>query len=170
VAFLAACAQHWQHVTRTDSGTPLQEAFDRADDALAMTQLKGQVAVLVVTDGEPNCVPNPQASAMPTAPAADRAQRGLTVRAVKTYVLGLPGAAGVQLLDSIAANGGTMQYLLPDGPTALDAQLEQVVQDTILTTFRHARSRSTRSPRNPVPCNCRSWKRRVEEGTTSAKT
>jgi hypothetical protein len=71
-----------------------------------------------------------------TASASARSQAWLKDQAIKTYVVGLPGADGVQLLNDIAANGGTMTYVLPDDPQGLRAKLEQVVQDTIVTTFQ----------------------------------
>lgn len=116
-------------------GTPMQEAFDRADVALQMAKLEGSVAVVAVTDGEPNCFPDPMVTMTPTDVETARAANWLMTRQVKTYVVGLPGANGVQLLNDVAVSGGTMQYIVPDDPAMLEAKLKEVVQETVKTKF-----------------------------------
>src|SRR5688572_16205501 len=109
----------------------MQEAFDRADAAIAGAKLEGDLAVVAVTDGAPNCFP----SGMGTDLEVNRAKNWLMSRGIKTYVVGLPGAAGVQLLNDVAMQGGTTQYLLPDNPKALEDSLRSLVQQTMKTVF-----------------------------------
>lgn len=133
--FLQAWTQHWADAAAAlGVGTPMQEAFDRADSALANAQLAGSVAVVAVTDGAPNCLP---LGAAGTDTEVNRAAKWLTDKNIKTYVVGLPGAAGVQLLNDVAKSGGTTEYILPDNPAALEAKLKELVQETVKTTFDH---------------------------------
>jgi hypothetical protein len=130
--FLNAWNQHWAGVgAALGVGTPMQEAFDRANDAIASAKLEGDLAVVAVTDGQPNCMP----SGGQTDLEMNRARDWLAMRGVKTYVVGLPGAAGVQLLNDVAVQGGTMQYILPDDPKMLEDRLRTLVKETMKTVF-----------------------------------
>jgi hypothetical protein len=134
--FLDAWNMHWMTVGGAlGIGTPMQEAFDRADVALQGAMLTGQVAVVVFTDGAPNCMPDPMATMIPTMPEPDRAASWLMSKMVRTYVVGLPGADGVQLLNDVAMRGGTMQYIVPDDPAQLEQKLREVVSETVKTGF-----------------------------------
>src|SRR5688572_15494186 len=104
----------------------MQEAFDRAGAAIAAAKLVGGLAVVAVTDGAPNCFP----SGMDTDLEVNRAKKWLMSRGIKTYVVGLPGANGVQLLNDVAMQGGTTQYILPDNPKMLEDSLRALVQQT----------------------------------------
>ena len=131
--FLNAWNAHWgMPGAGAGIGTPMQEAFDRADAAIAAAQLTGDIAVLAVTDGEPNCFP---AQGAMTDLEVNRAKNWLATKNIKTYVVGLPGAAGVQILNDVAMQGGTMQYILPDDPKMLEDRLRELVQETVKTTF-----------------------------------
>jgi hypothetical protein len=139
VDFLQAWDEHWAMLgDAVGTGTPLNEAFDRAElalqTALTTRDLRGQLGVVVFTDGEPNCVPNPDVTGVPTLPEPERAAAWLT-QGIRTYVVGLPGARGVMVLDEIAQSGGTMTYLTPDDPAALEATLTEVVEEQITRTF-----------------------------------
>jgi hypothetical protein len=118
-------------------GTPLNEAFDRADLALKAAQptLMGQIAVLVFTDGMPNCTPDPTVTMVPTKAEPQRAADWFTQSNVLTYVVGLPGADGVTYLNDIATNGGTGMYITPDSPMTLTTKLMEIVQQQISTSF-----------------------------------
>jgi hypothetical protein len=114
----------------------MQEAFDRADAAIQSTMLTGPLSVVAFTDGEPNCFNDPATSmTASTMPEPERAASWLADRGIKTYMVGLPGANGVQILNDVATRGGTMMYILPDDPAALEAQLRAVVQQTISMGF-----------------------------------
>jgi hypothetical protein len=131
--FLTAWQAHWGQVNAMlNIGTPMQEAFDRADDAIQSSMLAGQVAVVAFTDGQPNCFPAPGAM---TATEPTRAASWLADNEIKTYVVGLPGAQGVQILNDVAVSGGTMQYILPDDPANLEMQLRALASDTIKMGF-----------------------------------
>jgi hypothetical protein len=106
--------------------------------AIRNATFAGELAVVVFTDGSPNCFPADDgsdgstgspttATGIPTALEPVRATDWLAERNIKTYVVGLPGASGVDLLNEIAVAGGTMQYVLPDDPDDLEALLRTVV-------------------------------------------
>jgi hypothetical protein len=134
--FLTAWEQHWATRPLGDNiGTPMQEAFDRADGAIQNATLTGQLVVVAFTDGEPNCFPDPAITMVPTMVEPERAASWLASRMIKTYMVGLPGAQGVTILDQVAQSGGTMQYILPDDPTQLEMKLREVVQETVRTGF-----------------------------------
>jgi hypothetical protein len=133
--FLTAWQQHWtQPRTGLGIGTPMQEAFDRADAAIQSSMLTGNLAVVAFTDGEPNCFPDPNISG-PTMVEPMRAASWLNDLSVQTHVVGLPGANGVAILDQVAQSGGTMSYVLPDDPAQLEAILSQVVEEQVKTGF-----------------------------------
>jgi Mg-chelatase subunit ChlD len=134
--FIAAWNDHWA----TGSigfgiGTPMQEAFDRADSAITSAQLTGAIAVVAITDGAPTCFPEGADPAWMTDLEVNRARSWFTNNSVKTYVVGLPGAAGVQILNDVAQSGGTTEYILPDDPALLEAKLREVVAETVKTKF-----------------------------------
>lgn len=135
--FLQSWMAHWSAPgAGSGLGTPMQEAFDRADLALTSSMLSGPTAVVAVTDGQPNCFPDPMLTMTPTDLEVNRAKSWLDNKNIKTYVVGLPGAAGVQILNDVALNGGSMQYIVPDDPAALEAKLKEVVQEQVRTRFQ----------------------------------
>jgi hypothetical protein len=150
-AFLTAWNAHWTaFVGGQLIGTPLQEGFDRANAALttAMTNqtLTGSVAVVAFTDGEPNCIPD--STMVTTVPAEQHAANWLTM-GIKTYVVGLPGAMGAQTLTNIATAGGTMNYIDPSDPAALEMKLREIVQETVKTGFNSCSMKLTPVPAVP---------------------
>jgi hypothetical protein len=134
--FLQAWNAHWANVGgAVGIGTPMNEAFDRAEVAIQNAKLTGDLAVVAFTDGAPNCSPDPMMTMIPTLPEPDRAASWLASKKIKTYVVGLPGADGVNLLNQVAVSGGTMQYILPDDPAMLEAKLREVVSQTVKMGF-----------------------------------
>jgi len=134
--FLTAWNNHWAGGTVSlGIGTPMQEAFDRADAAITSAQLTGALAVVAITDGAPTCFPDGADPAWMTDLEVNRAQTWQTNNNIKTYVVGLPGAAGVQILNDVARSGGTTEYILPDDPALLEAKLREVVEETVKTSF-----------------------------------
>jgi hypothetical protein len=134
---LTAFAAHWTNMGNSrGGGTPLNEAFDRADVALkaALPKLVGKVAVLIFTDGQPNCTPDPAVTGIPTETEPQHAADWLNQN-ILSFMVGLPGAQGVTLLNDVAINGGTMQYLTPDDPTMLADKLKEVIQQQISMGF-----------------------------------
>jgi hypothetical protein len=121
-------------------GTPLNRAFDRADEALVNGGLQGTTVVVVFTDGEPICTDG--------VPAPDRAASWLT-QGIKTYVVGLPGAEDAPLLNEIAVQGGTGAYLLPKDAGALKKELAGIAQTTISTTLASCAITLNPSPPDP---------------------
>jgi hypothetical protein len=106
-------------------GTPTVDALKAADSALPNpSPLKGQRAVVILTDGAPTC-DTVQADIL--APVMDMYSRG-----IKTYAVGLPGSTGAaNLLNAIASAGGTGTYLSPSDPTALQTALAQIASATV---------------------------------------
>jgi len=143
--FLTAWQSHWGNRPIGDNiGTPMQEAFDRAGVAIQNATLTGQTVVVGFTDGEPNCfpyddgigaAPDTTITGVPTMTEPMRAAGWLSTSMIKTYMVGLPGANGVQILNDVAVSGGTMQYIIPDDPTQLEMKLREVVEETIKMGF-----------------------------------
>ena len=130
--FLPVWDEHWVLAgVGTGVGTPMQEAFDRANEAIGAAMLEGDLAVVAVTDGAPNCFPAGDTTDL----EVNRAATWLAERGVKTYVVGLPGAQGVQLLNDVAAQGGTTEYILPDDPKQLEDRLRTLISETSKTVF-----------------------------------
>ena len=138
--FLTAWDMHWAAMPPGLAiGTPLEEAFMRADEALTSTPLTGATIVVAFTDGAPNCFTDsgggigglpigPAAGGLPgQQPTSDfekmRAADWLAMKGIKTYVVGLPGAQGVQVLNDIAVSGGTMSYIVPENSMGLETKL-----------------------------------------------
>lgn len=119
-------------------GTPVNEAMDRAAVALqeAAGTLTGVTAVMLFTDGAPNCIPDAMLQGIPTKLETEHAAEWLSsMPSIKTYVVGLPGAGGVQLLNDIAVAGGTMSYITPDDPAVLEAKINEIVLSTVRSGF-----------------------------------
>jgi hypothetical protein len=135
--FLMAWANHWTMLPPGLAiGTPLQESFDRANAAIDSAKLTGQTIVVAFTDGAPNCFPADDAdgkpiTGIPTDLEVNHAATWLSQKGIKTYVVGLPGAQGVQVLNDIAMSGGTMQYILPENTMDLEMKLRSAVEETV---------------------------------------
>jgi hypothetical protein len=106
-------------------GTPLKLGLQEADKALPdPSPLMGARAVVLITDGAPTC---DTVAANILAPVQAMFSRG-----IKTYAIGLPGSAAAgTLLDKIAMAGGTMNYLTPADPMALQLAIGQIASSTI---------------------------------------
>jgi hypothetical protein len=106
-------------------GTPTVAALEAADTALPdPSPLEGQRAVVILTDGAPTC---DTVVADILAPVKAMFSRG-----IKTYAIGLPGStSAANLLDAIAAAGGTGTYLSPGDPAALEAALATIATSTV---------------------------------------
>lgn len=136
--FLAAWNALWPNGRGDGVGTPVNEAMDRAAVALqeAAGTLTGITAVMLFTDGEPNCFPDAALQGIPTALETVHAANWLSSDpSIRTYVVGLPGSNGVQILNDIAVAGGTMSYITPDDPAVLAAKLNEIVQSTVKRGF-----------------------------------
>jgi hypothetical protein len=117
-------------------GTPVGESFDRAAVGLEQSSgtLTGVTAIMLFTDGAPTCFPDAAAQGIPTKLETEHAAAWLA-QGIKTYVVGLPGATGVQLLNDIAVAGGTDAYITPDDPAVLEAKLNEIVLSTVKMGF-----------------------------------
>lgn len=110
--------------------TPLAEGLAQAKTALAgATQLVGTTSVIVITDGDPNCMWDEAASLQIV---TDWAAAG-----IRTYVVGLPGTSGTgdQILTKLAQAGGTMSYITPSDPMTLQMKLQEIATSTISQGF-----------------------------------
>jgi hypothetical protein len=118
--------------------TPTMEAFQAANVALQNSTLTGTTVAILITDGEPNCMwdQNTTTTIVST---------WLSTLNVKTYVIGLPGVAGMGMggqmsngpavLNAIAQAGGTMQYIDAADTTTLQMQLTAIVMSTVSAGF-----------------------------------
>lgn len=124
--FINALPMKW-HLGNA-GGTPLMTGVQRAADAIAAQTFDDPLIVIVMTDGEPNCNTDNQT-------VLDQIKKWKDA-GIATYVVGLPGAsAAANLLNSIAAAGGTDQYIDPKDPTELESKLRTVIQSTVKEGF-----------------------------------
>jgi hypothetical protein len=123
--------------------TPTGTAMQLADTALAKATLTGTTAVVVITDGDPNCGTN---DAQVNQLAASWLAKG-----IKTHVFGLPGAsAGTARLNALAAAGGTGQFITPNDPMALQMSLADIAGSSVSTSFDNCRITLPMQPPNPA--------------------
>jgi hypothetical protein len=121
-------SSYWQETAETrvpEGSTPLERSFQIADSAIErgcqLGLLTDRFRVLVVTDGEPTCHDD---TAALTTYANEWHRIG-----VETWVMGIPGSAGAHdLLDAIAAAGGTERHQSLGDPTELDEGLYTAVR------------------------------------------
>jgi hypothetical protein len=105
--------------------TPLSEGLQQAQAALAGSTLTGITAVIVITDGDPNCAWDEAAST--------QIVTGWAGMGIKTYVLGVPGVGntGEMVLNNLAAAGGTGMYIPPSDPMTLQMKVNEIVSSTV---------------------------------------
>jgi hypothetical protein len=119
-------------VSPSAGATPTAEAIAMADQALNAATLTGATAVVIITDGEPNCQwadPTMMAEATTNATIA----RWLSEKNIKTYVVGLPGVGGVgpTILEALATSGGTAPYLTPTNSMELAMKMGEIISSTV---------------------------------------
>jgi hypothetical protein len=113
----------WQETAATrgpQGSTPLELSFRYADLAIergcGFGLLDDRFRVVLITDGEPTCNDDTEAV---IGLAAEWQAIG-----VETWVMGLPGSSGAaELLDAIAAAGGTEKAMSLGTPSELDEGL-----------------------------------------------
>lgn len=149
--FLAAWNAFWGPERRVRGNTPTLEALQAAAVALtnAAGTLTGTTAVVLITDGDPNCgasLPNlgwfPTQEQINMAIAAQVAQltplpADWLLQGVATHVLGLPGpsANALPVLDGIAQAGGTAQHITAADPMVLQTEIAKIVGESVSTSF-----------------------------------
>jgi len=105
--------------------TPLTAGIRRGEEAIAGAGLTGKTSVIVITDGEPNCSWD--------AALTNNVVSGWAVQGIDTYVVGLPGAQGAaNLLDSVAAAGGTGTHITPTNAQTLANEVQSIVMGTLV--------------------------------------
>jgi len=110
------------------NGTPLQNGVVRGAEALAAATLDGPVAVILMTDGEPNCMTDVNAV---TAQVQQWKDKGIF-----THVIGLPGAQdAATILNTIAMTGGTEKYVDPTNVMELETKIRSILTSTIRAGF-----------------------------------
>jgi hypothetical protein len=109
--------------------TPLKEGLQQAQMALSSATLTGITSVVVVTDGDPNC--------MWDAAVSQQIVTGWNAMGIKTYVIGLPGTtgAGNMVLNQLAMAGGTGQYIPANDPSTLQMNLSMIATETVMAGF-----------------------------------
>jgi len=85
-------------------GTPLDEAFDRADVALGAAALSGSTAIVLISDGDGNCLADAQQSGVPSDTPQNRVATWLA-QGIEVHLISLASMATPQL-DAIAAAAG----------------------------------------------------------------
>ena len=96
---------------------------------------------MLFSDGEPICQ-----DGVP----ADQQAAAWAARGIPTYVVGLPGAAGSPYLTSIAAQGGSANFITPNDATALEAELALIAQSTVRTGLDDCSIALNPAPEDPA--------------------
>lgn len=127
--------------------TPLMEGLQQAQTAIALSMLTGTTAVVIITDGAPNCGWNDQ--------TAYQIVTDWQAMGINTHVIGLPGLPGVggpgagpppgigglpgvdaeTVLNQLAAAGGTTGFITPADASALETKLREIAQETVRSGF-----------------------------------
>jgi hypothetical protein len=124
--FIAGMPMQWNNPGISE--TPLGTAIERAASAISGRKFSDPLIVLVITDGEPNCGTDGQK-------VLDQITMWHTA-GINTHVVGLPGAqAAADVLNMMAAAGGTGMYIDPADPTELEMRLNSVISSTLKKGF-----------------------------------
>jgi hypothetical protein len=142
--FLSAWNSYWAPpVAAKGAGTPTEKGMLAGEAALA-TPPPGNTVMVLVTDGAPTCGMNESAPA----------QR-LLQKNIKTYVIGLPGAAGTAVLDQVAIAGGTAPmgctqncYISPMDSAGLQKVFSNIAT-TVVTTMKKVSIKDCNFQLNP---------------------
>ena len=126
--FLAALPMQWQFPMGGIGQTPLEAGVAEGAKGLAAQKLMGTTAVIIITDGEPNCMSN-------TNNVLDQVKMWQAAK-IDTYVVGLPGAQGAaDLLNMLAVAGNTKAYIDPKDPMDLQTRLGAALMSTVRQGF-----------------------------------
>ena len=152
--FLAAWSAFWTPLIDddVDGRTPLFEAMQSADALLASSMLQGTTRVVIITDGEPNCMTDDQAAAADQIAFLSPSPTRWLAEGIQTHVVGLPGADqpnAVEILNGVATAGGTMQHISAADPMALQTALEAIVGESVSTGFTSCTIELPKEPPNP---------------------
>lgn len=125
-AYIDALPMLWRLMMA--NGTPLQNGVTRGAEALANATLEGPVAVILMTDGEPNCNTDVAAVTQQVQMWKDKD--------IPTHVIGLPGAQdAADILNMLAVTGGTEKYVDPANVMELEAKIRSILTSTIRAGF-----------------------------------
>jgi hypothetical protein len=125
-AYIDGLPMQWR--LQMANGTPLQNGVARGAEALAGSTLDGPVAVILMTDGEPNCMTDVNAVVQQVTMWKSKE--------IPTYVIGLPGAQdAADILNMIATAGGTDKYVDPANSMELEAKIRTILTSTIRAGF-----------------------------------
>lgn len=109
--------------------TPLSAGITRGQAAIAGGGLTGAISVIVITDGEPNCSWDIDATL--------NVVGGWGVQDIDTYVVGLPGAGGAAaLLDELASVGNTVTHITPTDSAMLASEIQTILLQTVSVGFK----------------------------------
>lgn len=105
-------------------GTPLEEALDRADVGLSAASLPGTTRVVLITDGDGNCLADEASTGTPSDTPRNRAS-AWAAAGIETYAVSVAPTASAQL-DEIAAGSG-IRVERPVDSAALTALLYELL-------------------------------------------
>jgi hypothetical protein len=125
-AYIDSLPMQWRLMMA--NGTPLQQGVTRGAEALASAKLDGPVAVIVMTDGEPNCMTDVNVVTQQVQIWKDMG--------IPTHVIGLPGAQdAAAILNTLAMTGGTEKYVDPMNTMELEMKIRDILTSTIRAGF-----------------------------------
>ena len=109
-------------------GTPIEDAFAKAAQAIDSAGLPGSYAVLFLTDGESTC--GPLDLNFPAVDVPTQAQTWLAA-GIKTHVVSVAPPIGTYN-DTVAQAGGTGQSLNPADTTQLTDAIREIVAESVV--------------------------------------
>jgi hypothetical protein len=142
--FLVAWNAFWAPVVSDDveGNTPLSEGLQAADALLQSATLEGTTTVVVITDGAPNCSNDDDAPVADQVAYLDDLPTAWLMNGIKTHVVGLPGGGDadetqemIDILNGVAAAGGTTQHISAADPAALQTELAAIIGMSVTSNF-----------------------------------
>jgi hypothetical protein len=152
--FLAAWSAFWTPLVDADidGRTPLYEAMQSADALLDASTLQGTTRVVIITDGEPNCMTDDEALPADQITFLSPSPTSWLTAGIQTHVVGLPGADqpnAVMILDGVATAGGTLQHISAADPSVLQTTLETIIGESVSSGFTTCEIALPKQPPNP---------------------
>jgi len=119
------------------SYTPTAAALDKATAYLKTVSDGNSKAILLATDGMPNC-PKSGSSTADDLPGAEAAASAAAAAGFPVYVVGIGPQASIANLNKLATDGGTGSYFPAASPQQLSDALSQIAKIVATCTFTPA--------------------------------
>jgi hypothetical protein len=130
----AATIQSQVNAATPGSYTPTADALEKATAYLKTVNDGNSKAILLATDGMPNC-PKSGSSTTDDLPGAEAAATAAAAAGFPVYVVGIGPQASISNLNKLASDGGTGNYYPATSPEQLTTALGQIAKIVASCTF-----------------------------------